>query len=263
MMLLLSLSTMSVWAQNITTFASVGMGPRGIAFDSSGNLFVANRNGLSISKISPDGGIVNNSYITGLSPNSIAFDSVGNMYVSDSTQSILKYSSGGILLNATFGGRLGFNPYAIKFDTSDALFAFDSSNGRIRKISSSGVLEPTPFLTGLTAGSGGGLSFDLEGNLYVTNATANAILKVNSGGVVSTFATGFSGPIGVVVDCVGTLYVSNNNGKSVTKVTSQRLSTYATGLNGPQGLALDASGSIYVAVYGSNNITKIEPLAGI
>lgn len=134
--------------KNVTTFAKVGLNPLGLAFDGSGNLFVANGGSSSISKITPGGGIVDNTYITGLTPWSIAFDSVGNMYVSDSTQSIRKYSSNGILLNETFGGQLGFYPYGIKFDTMDTLYVYDS-NGNVRRISSDGVLDATPFVTGL------------------------------------------------------------------------------------------------------------------
>jgi hypothetical protein len=55
----------------------------------------------------------------------------------------------------------------------------------------------------------GGLSFDLDGNLYVTSFTYGNVLKVTPVGVVSTFATGFNGPVDIVVDCVGTLFVSN------------------------------------------------------
>jgi streptogramin lyase len=220
------------------------------------------RNGggnFSISKI--EGGVINDSYIIGADSNFITFDSVGNMYLSDNTQSIRKYSSNGILLNETFGGRLDFVPYGIKFDSSDALFVYDYSYGRIRKISFDGVLDPTPFVTGLSK-TNGGLSFDLDGNLYVTNYSTNSILKVNSVGVVSTFATGFNGPTDIVVDCLGTLYVSNYYGNSISKVTSQVASTYVSGLNYPYGLALDAGGNIYVSNYGSNTVTKIEPLAG-
>lgn len=112
LLFLLSSSPTDVWAQNIATFATVGINPRGIAFDSNGNLFVASSGSSSISRITPGGGVVNNSYITGTGPISIAFDSVGNMYASDFGQSIWKYDSSGILINATFGGQLGFYPMA-------------------------------------------------------------------------------------------------------------------------------------------------------
>ena len=140
LLLLLSSSTY-VWAQTISTFATVGTNPRGLAFDSSGNLFVANSGSSSISKITTGGGLVNNSYITGVRPSFITFDSVGSLYVSDFGRTIRKYSSNGILLNATFGGRLDFEPFGIKFDAFDTMYVYDSSNGHIRTISSDGVLD--------------------------------------------------------------------------------------------------------------------------
>ena len=262
LLLLLSSSTITnVLAQTVSTFANVGINPRGIAFVGSGNLFVANSGNNSISKITP-GGVVNNSYITGVRPNAISFDSVGNMYVSDSTQSIRKYSSNGILLNETFGGQLGFYPYGIKFDTMDTLYVY-ASNGNVRRISSDGVLDTTPFVTGLTNNLGG-LSFDLDGNLYVANYTTNVILKVTPAGNVSVFASGFNGPVDVVVDCIGTLFVSNYVGNSISKVTPQGVvSIYANGLNFPHGLALDTFGNLYVSNSGSNAVSKIEPQSGI
>lgn len=90
----------------------------------------------------------------------------------------------------------------------------------------------------------------------MTNYSTNSILKVNSVGVVSTFATDFNGPTDIVVDCLGTLHVSNYYGNSIGKVTSQVASTYVSGLNYPYGLALDIGGNIYVSNYGSNTVTK-------
>lgn len=126
-LLLLSSTTSYVLAQNVTTFATVGSGPIGLAFDSSGNLFVANSGRFSISKITP-GGIRNNSYITGLNPQFITFDSGSNMYVSDANiRSIRTYDSAGVLINATFDGSLGFTPTGIKFDALGTLYVRDST----------------------------------------------------------------------------------------------------------------------------------------
>lgn len=110
----------------------------------------------------------------------------------------------------------------------------------------------------------GGLSFDLDGNLYVANYTTNVILKVTPAGNVSVFASGFNGPVDVVVDCIGTLFVSNYVGNSISKVTPQGVvSIYAIGLNFPHGLALDTFGNLYVSNSGSNAVSKIEPQSGI
>jgi DNA-binding beta-propeller fold protein YncE len=62
------------------------------------------------------------------------------------------------------------------------------------------------------------------GNLYVTQK--NAILKVTSAGVESTFLSGavlgitLSGPSGLAVDSAGNVYVSDSGNNRILKVTS-------------------------------------------
>ena len=58
--------------------------PYGMAFDSSGNLYVANSEGTTVSKFSSSGSLINSTYISGLSdPSFLAFDSSGNLYVAN------------------------------------------------------------------------------------------------------------------------------------------------------------------------------------
>jgi hypothetical protein len=87
-----------------STFASDLNHPWGLAFDASGNLFVANNatNGLrrnSILKYSPDG--TRSTFASAASglnqPCGIAFDSTGNLFVANSgAGNILKFTPGGI-----------------------------------------------------------------------------------------------------------------------------------------------------------------------
>lgn len=244
--------------ESVTTFAGVGSQPRGLAFDRNGNLFVANGGSLSISRITP-GGLVNNSYITGLSPHFIAFDRNDNIFVSASNMTIRKYDPSGVLINATFGGTLGFIPTGIHFDAFGTLFVQDYTNGAIRTISANGAVNPIPFLTGLHKNFTSSFAFDSNGYLYVANHTDKTVLKVDTGGKSVIIATGFSSTRSIVVDCVGIVYISNWNGNSTSKVTPQGIvSTLVSGLSNPFGLALDSSGNLYVGSWATGNVTKIE-----
>src|SRR6266705_759078 len=67
-----------------STFASGLGGPKGLAFDIMGNLYVADVTGGSIYKFNPNG--VRSTFATGLDgPGGLAFDIMGNLYVADVT----------------------------------------------------------------------------------------------------------------------------------------------------------------------------------
>ena len=95
-----------------------------------------------------------------------------------------------------------------------------------------------------------GLSFDGEGNLFVSDGAAtdaeSSILKFTPDGRRSTFSTGISS-VGMAFDRSGNLFVSQ--GDSIFKFTPEGArSTFATGLRDPSGLAPNAAGIVYVTV---------------
>ena len=75
-------------------------------------------------------------------------------------------------------------------------------------------------------------------DLFVANLDNNTISRVTPGGVVSLFASGFSGAYGLAFDTGGNLFVANNNGNTVSRVTpGGAVSPFASGFSGPVGLA--------------------------
>ncbi|CAM8656628.1 hypothetical protein MCETE7_01929 [Acidimicrobiia bacterium] len=74
----------------------------------------------------------------------------------------------------------------------------------------------------------------------------------------------FDQPYGLVFDTEGNLWVSNNLGNSISKVTfpggvPTALPPYVlTGLNGPGGMAFDADGNLWVANQFDNAIVKVS-----
>ena len=72
--------------------------------------------------------------------------------------------------------------------------------------------------------------------------------KVTPAGVVSTFASGFSGPQGLAIDAAGTSTSPTHGNGTVSQVTPAGVvSTFASGFIYPNGLAFDATGNLYVA----------------
>jgi len=131
-----------------------------------------------------------------------------------------------------------------------------------------------------------GVAVDSSGNVFVTDMSNQAIRKITSAGVVSTFAgTGSPGfangtgtaasfyyPQGVAVDSGGNVFVADTSNYSIRKITpSGEVSTFAgTGspgfVNGtgtaasfgyPTGVAVDSSGNVFVVDYSNHAIRKI------
>ena len=103
-------------------------------------------------------------------------------------------------------------------------------------------------------------------NLFVTNTQPGTVSEVTSGGGVSTFAAGFSGPYGLAFDGSGNLYIANGGAGTVSEVTpAGGISTFATGFSEPAGLAFDGSGNLYVANAGNGNgtVSKVTPGGGV
>ena len=95
-----------------------------------------------------------------------------------------------------------------------------------------------------------GLAFDTAGNLYVANENDNSILKYDSSGNASLFASTPS-PVGLAFDKSGNLFVANYATFKITKFDSNGtrsiFADQTSGLNYPADLAFDRSGNLYVA----------------
>jgi sugar lactone lactonase YvrE len=130
-----------------------------------------------------------------------------------------------------------------------------------------------------------GVVVDSRRNVYVTDSYNHLIRKINSAGIVTTFAgsgiqgstngTGtaasFSFPQGIAIDANNNLYVTESPGRIrkitpagvVSTLAGSTIPGYAdaTGTNAqfsyPRGLAVDAVGNVYVSDGGNHRIRKI------
>ncbi len=237
----------------VSTFATPpGSITTGLAFDSSGNLYVAENGSDQISKVTPGG--VASLFATlpgGSNPQGLAFDSSGNLYAADVTSNqISKITPGGtVSLFATLPG--GSNPFGLAFDTSGNLYAANATTDTISKITSGGVVSLFATLPG--GSDPFGLAFDSSGNLYAADHNTNKISKITPGGVVSLFASlpAGSGVDGLAFDPLGNLYVADTNANKISEISPDGLTvtTFATGIPSPKFiLAVPEPGSAGVVV---------------
>jgi sugar lactone lactonase YvrE len=249
--------------------------PAGVAVDSAGNLFIADRQNHRVRKVTPNGLI---STVVGTGTAGFRGD-------------------GGPAISAQLN-----LPGYLAVDAADNLFITDYGNQRIRKVSPDGVIN-TVAGSGSAGFSGDGgaatsarlnnpacTTVDSLGNLYIADAGNARVRRVTPGGIISTVAgngsTGFTGdggpataarlsyPSGVSADAGGNLYIGDYGNHVVRKVTaggaiSTVVGTGAPGFSGdggpalsaqltyPTGVIADAGGNLYIADYGNHRIRKV------
>ena len=183
-----------------------------------------------------------------------------------------------------------------------AIFISDNGNNRIRKITETGIITTVAGSDSAGFGGDGGMATDAKlafpqslvqdsaGNLYIADEYNQRVRMVNTSGIISTFAgngtagdTGNGGPAtaaqlnypyGLAIDATGNIYISEQLGGRIRKVTRAGIiSTFAGSdssgyggdggpatlaqLNEPYGLAIDTAGSLLIVDEGNFKIRKV------
>ncbi len=299
--------------------AATFAGPRAVAIDASGNVFVADANNNRIRKVSA-GGIVTTlagdaaGYADGtgvaarfISPSGIAVDTSGNIYVSDrDNQRMRRIDSSGVVTTLAGSGTAAFAdgsgsaasfsyPTGISINALGDLLIADTNNYRIRKLSATGIVSTVAgdgsngYFDGTGTASAfgalGGVAIDASGNVFVADTSNQRIRKIEPSGVVSTLAgnataayvdgsgsaASFNFPNSLVINAAGEVIVADRNNNMIRKIdSSNNVTTFAgsklsyldgTGVASefktPYGVATDASGNLYVADSSNHMIRKI------
>ena len=208
------------------------------------------------------------------SPQGIAVDANGNVYVVDTNwDEVFKFDANGSLL-AQWGntGNITLDLPSGAAVYNGNLYVADSGNERVVEYDTNGnvlaVLSPTASDGALLFAYPTGVSFDKQGNLYVSdNSDAvyefNASLHLTAQWGTSGATQGvFNYPVVSVEDGSGNIYVANNNSDNIVKVDSQTNTATTWGqaggqngqFNGPSGIQLDSNGNVYVVDTGNDRV---------
>ena len=215
--------------------------PEGLAFDSSGDLFVANAYNNSIVEFTP-GGLGSVFASSGLdNPLGLAIDSAGNVYVANyGNNTIEKFTPAGI--GSVFTNTDLSGPNDLAFDSAGNLYVGNTGNNTIAKFTQGGVGSVFAS-TGLNGPYG--LAFDGKGNLFVVNSVSpgnNNITEFTPGGVASVFANSLPGADGfgleahgLAFDSAGNLFVATTGPFLMDMFTPDGVGSVVADYNGSAG----------------------------
>lgn len=251
-------------------------GPIGLAADLNGNIYIVERSRHRVWSVSADG-VIRALAGTGERGSGGDFE--------PGTKSQLKFPNG------------------VAADSEGHVYVADTGNNRVRRVGPDGRIE-TIAGTGRRGceGDGGparkallsgpcGVAVDGAGSVYISDTHNHRIRKVDRSGLISTIAgTGSAGyggdgrpasqavfnlPMGVAVDALGNVYVSDIRNHRLRKIDSSgTVSTVAgTGepgyggdggpaveakLRSPDLIATDASGNVFVADRDNDRIRRVD-----
>ncbi len=282
----------------ITTFAGTGAasfsgdtgqataatlsGPTGVCVGPSGDVFVNDLGNHRVRKIAAGSGIITTVAGSG---------------------SALSFGDGGQATAA------GMNiPIRCAVDSGGNLYIVDQGAYAIRKVTPAGVISTfagvnnTPGFSGDNGPAAAALmnnptaaSFDSAGNMYVSDQFNHRIRKIDTNGVITTFAgngTGtFAGDNGLAtsaslnypgetaMDSAGNLFIVDSANEVVREVSAAGIISTVAGVpgttgsggdggpprsaqfNNPFALALDPLGNLYIGDINNNRVQEIVSLA--
>jgi uncharacterized protein (TIGR03437 family) len=192
----------------------------------------------------------------------VAVDEKGAVYIADMDNfRIRKVDTTGKITTVAGNGVYGYSgdnvtatqtalssPAAVAVDAAGNIYIADLFNSRVRKVNTQNII--TTFAGTGNAGNTGdngpatqakidtpeSVAVDRLGNVYIADSASNVVRRVDTGGVITTFAgtgqDGFSG-----------------DGGQAQKAK----------LSAPRGVVADASGNIYIADAGNDRIRLVDP----
>jgi len=213
-----------------------------------GNMWIANYYSNSVTKIYPNGTMINYTG-TGATPQYIAFDG-SNMWTTNwNSNSVTKVYPNGTMINYT---GTGASPAGIAFDGSN-MWTANANDNSVTKIYPNGTMIN---YTG-TGKHPVVIAFD-GSNMWTANYYSNSVTKIYPNGTMINYTGTGIRPMGIAFDG-SNIWTANGNSYSVTKIYPNGTMINYTGIGTPPStMAFDGS-NIWTANYYSNSVTKIYP----
>jgi hypothetical protein len=250
--------------------------PSAVAIDSAGNVYIADTYNQVIRKVTLSTGVISTfagtPQVAGYSgdggaatsavfyyPSGVTLDSAGNLYIADEYNQVIRKVNTSSIISTVAGNNTGgysgdggpatsaqLNyPTSVAVDGSGNIYVADTSNYRIRKVTSGGTISTvvgngTPGFSG-DGGAGTsaeinlvyGVAADSSGRVFIADAY-NCVIRELSSGTIKTVAgigssCGFSGdgssataaqmyyPFGVAVDSSDNMYIADTENIRVRK----------------------------------------------
>ena len=266
--------------------------PQGMDTDINGNIYVANTGNNTVSKISPNGIIVE--YANNLlSPVDVDIDATGTLYVLNKNNSFVAITPGGVKTEVTTSllsqqaievlddGRVliivatgmfevdlngvvtqrvyesGISrPNGIAIDSLDRIYIANTNGNNILRFANN---QLSIFAEGIN--SPYGITVDNQDSLYVTSFSDNALIKITQDGVSSILTNQLAGPYDVKISSNGVPTVSNYTSSQIVEVAADGTISVVVDatVQGPQAADYDGNGNLFIANAGRINIVKVQP----
>ena len=243
-------------------------------------------------------------------PRGVTVAADGSIYISDTRHNrVRQVNTEGIITTLAGTGQRGNGgdggpateaqldrPYGLAIGPNGDVYIADTFNNRIRRVNTrtgvittfAGTGERAPFENEDEIGDGGlatsarfrgpvGLDFDADGNLYVTDFFNHRVRRVDTEGIITTFAgTGepsFSGdevpaaqallsqPVGFDIDGEGNFYVADRSydRNRIRKIDTMGIITTLAETASFADVAVGQDGSVYITEPDVGRVLRLSP----